>query len=76
MPYTGLTTRHTRVRPSDPAATKSHRRIDNPRRAAREASVLSEVARIVAQKTQISRTSDRPCGTEERSISSQLPLLA
>eukprot|EP00965_Chrysotila_dentata_P024057 797159-Pleurochrysis_carterae.AAC.2 len=79
--------------------------MDSPRRAARDASVLREVARMVAQKvcskstpgiceqpctqslalseplrfllyTQISRTRDRPCGTDERSISSQLPLLA
>eukprot|EP00965_Chrysotila_dentata_P060488 2004856-Pleurochrysis_carterae.AAC.5 len=57
------------------------------RRAARDASVRSEVARIVAQKsralsaplrlrlyTHISRTSDLPGGTSLRSMSSQLPL--
>eukprot|EP00965_Chrysotila_dentata_P254878 6212023-Pleurochrysis_carterae.AAC.1 len=72
MPYTGFTTRHTRVLPSDPvvshpgggwhyttspgpsspcryAATKFQRRMKSPRRAASEASVRSDVARIVAQ---------------------------
>eukprot|EP00965_Chrysotila_dentata_P046721 1551377-Pleurochrysis_carterae.AAC.1 len=75
MPYTGLTTRQTRVRPSDPTVS--------PRRSPSGASTgLAERGGKRASGVRSHawsrrrRTSDLPCGTVERSMSSQLPLLA
>eukprot|EP00965_Chrysotila_dentata_P143531 4742753-Pleurochrysis_carterae.AAC.1 len=66
MPYTGLRMRHTRVLPSDPAATKSHRRIDSPRLTASTARVRRDVARIVAQKRAAALPLVHPDQTHQR----------
>eukprot|EP00965_Chrysotila_dentata_P218271 6190495-Pleurochrysis_carterae.AAC.6 len=46
-----------------------------PALAAMAARTRSDVGRMVAQKTQMSRTMERPSGTCERSVVVQLPLL-